>query len=352
MNISFSYRCFHFKRPSGTSRGVLKEKHSWFLVLEKGRRKGTGECSVIAGLTPEFESKEEYESLLVSFVEALSFVDWKRISKIEDLKVHPALSHFYAKCPSLVFGLEMAYLDFRNGGKEIYFDNSFSRSQLVIPINGLIWMGDKQFMSTQFEDLKARNFNCIKMKIGAINFDEELTLLRSIKKAFAGQDLILRVDANGAFGKDDWADKMKALAELDLHSIEQPVRQGQFDLMKEVIESNTVPVALDEELIGVNSTAEKAKLLDELKPPYIILKPSLHGGLSGSKEWIVLARQRGIKYWITSALEANPGLNCIAQFTAEYDVDVHHGLGTGSLYTDNITSKLHVENGAISLKPN
>ena len=349
MQISFSYRCFHFKKPSGTSRGVLTEKHAWFLKLENGKSSGTGECSVIPGLTPEYESKEQYEKLLNELIVAAESIDWNKIKTIEDIKELKCLSRFHQDCSSLIFGLEMAFLDLQNGGKEIYFDNEFAKGKMSIPINGLIWMGAENFMMEQFKDLKSRGFNCIKMKIGAIDFQKEVEVLKQIKEAFGQEDLILRVDANGAFGEADWKQKMERLAELGLHSIEQPVKQGQFALMKNAIDSRTVPVALDEELIGVNETAAKIKLLDILNPPYIILKPSLHGGLTGSQEWIELAKERGIKYWITSALESNLGLNCIAQFTAEYDVSVHHGLGTGSLYTDNLPSKLMVKKGQISL---
>ena len=268
------------------------------------------------------------------------------ISSIEKLK--PYLNEFQF-APSLIFGIETALLDFINGGREIYFDNAFSKGEVQIPINGLIWMGDTAFIRNQAKSLKEKGFDCIKMKVGALDFKNEIEILKDIKAAFRGEKLSLRVDANGAFNEGDAAYKMGELAKLKLHSIEQPVKKGCHDLMMSLIKKNDVPVALDEELIGIFDLKEKRDLLAKLKPPFIILKPSLHGGISGSIEWIEVAESLKIDYWLTSALESNIGLNCIAQFTAEYDITKHHGLGTGSLFTDNIPSPLEVRSGHLYL---
>lgn len=329
--VSFEKKTFVFKRPSGTSRGILTEKHAWFLTVWKESNpeiKGIGECSIIPGLSPDFKSFEDYESRLREFCnspEAAELTEW----------------------PSIKFGWESALLDLKSGGQRVYFDNKFSRGQQSIPINGLIWMGDESFMQEQIEEKLAAGFTTIKMKIGAIDFDTELKLLGSIRDRYDSDQITLRVDANGAFTPENALEKLAALAKLDIHSIEQPIRQGQWQEMRDLCRKTPVPIALDEELIGINIAEKKIELLDTIQPQYIILKPSLHGGITGAQEWISLAEERNIPWWMTSALESNIGLEVICQLAGEYDNNLPQGLGTGSLYVENIESDLIVENGTI-----
>lgn len=332
MRARYSKKTFHFKRPSGTSRGILTEKHAWFIEVWHDAHPeviGVGECSIIPGLSPDFIDFESYERKLTEVCADLQsdLSDW----------------------PSIKFGVETALLDLQNGGKGIIFQNDFITGNRKIPINGLIWMGDAAFMQEQIEAKLAEGFTTIKLKIGAIDFQSELDLLRSIRERYSKEEITLRVDANGAFSIDEAQTKLAALAELGIHSIEQPIRQGQWDEMRKLCKNTPLPIALDEELIGVNEIEQKKDLLNTIQPQYIILKPSLHGGIEGTQAWITLAEQRNIPWWITSALESNVGLNAICQLTAEYTNDLPQGLGTGSLYTDNIPSNLKVQNGTIFL---
>jgi len=336
MKATFKKHTFYFKNPSGTSRGVLTEKHSWFIELvdeDNNHIKGIGECSMIPGLSPDFIDFESYEIKLKKVCESIDYY----LSNLD------LLSDF----PSILFGLETALLDLNSGGRRIIFDNSFSRGERRIPINGLIWMGDEQFMLQQIEQKLDEGFSCLKMKIGAIDFDSEIKIIEGIRKRFSSKDITLRVDANGAFSPEKALEKLTILSNYDIHSIEQPIRQGQWDKMKELCLKTNVPIALDEELIGINQLTEKENLIQTILPQYIILKPSLHGGIKGCKEWIEIAETLSIPWWITSALESNIGLNAVSQFTGEYQNNLPQGLGTGSLYTNNIPSNLTIENGEI-----
>lgn len=338
MKVTFNKHTFYFKRPSGTSRGVLTEKHSWFIEIyneDNPSIKGIGECSVIPGLSPDFIDFETYEN-------QLSLV-------CKNIEQYSSNSDLLIDYPSILFGLETALLDLKNGGNKIIFENSFSKGERRIPINGLIWMGDASFMQEQIEQKLNEGFSCLKMKIGAIDFETEIQLLTSIRKRFSSDKIILRVDANGAFSPTEAMNKLDRLSDFDIHSIEQPIKQGQWNEMKQLCLNTKVPIALDEELIGINSTAEKINLLETIRPQYIILKPSLHGGIKGCQEWISLAEELSIPWWITSALESNIGLNAICQFTAEYQNNLPQGLGTGGLYTNNIESNLTIEKGEIYL---
>lgn len=333
MEARFYKKTFHFKRPSGTSRGVLTEKHSWFLEIrnpEYPEITGLGECSVIPGLSPDFTDFNSYELKLRSVCNDLDqeLVDW----------------------PSIRFGVETALLDLKNGGQGIYFDNAFAQGRQKIPINGLIWMGDESYMHEQISQKIEQGFTTLKMKIGAIDFKTELKILSTIRKDYTTDTITLRVDANGAFSPDEALEKLHQLKEFDLHSIEQPIRAGQWPEMRRLCKESPIAIALDEELIGINTPLKKIELLETIQPQYIILKPSLHGGISGTKEWIQLAEKHTIPWWITSALESNVGLNAICQLTAEYDTNLPQGLGTGSLYLDNIPSELEVEKGFIQLR--
>ena len=353
MNVHFDHHVFQFKTPSGTSRGILTEKHAWFIEIEDQGKKGKGECSIIPGLSPDFESKTQYLALLGRFQEELSsvqlieFQELKEFELLQKLKEKTNIYTLFGQYPSLIFGFETAVLDWSNGGKELFFDTPFSKGQQKIPINGLVWMGSPEFMKEQMSEKVEQGYNCIKMKVGAIDFDKEIELLSAIRANYSPQEMILRVDANGAFTSDNVREKLKKLADLGIHSIEQPISSGQHVLMAELCFEQILPIALDEELIGIQILAEKEFLLNTLQPQFIILKPSLHGGILGSQEWITLAEERNIDWWMTSALESNLGLACIAQFTGTFDINKHHGLGTGSLYVNNLPSRLKVENGMI-----
>ncbi len=332
LKASFESFTLDFKRPSGTSRGVLTQKKGWKLKLTNSEgTKGLGECSIIPGLSPDYTSDEEYEQKLNEVCQNPA-----RFIENKDLLLD---------YPSILFGLESAYSDLLNGGKGIYFESAKAPSGFLIPINGLIWMGDPGYMQDQIEEKLEAGFSCIKLKVGAIDFKQELKLLEGIRSRYDASKIVLRVDANGAFKMDDAIWKLEELAQLDLHSIEQPIKAGSWNDMEILCEKTPLPIALDEELIGINELDRKIELLETIKPQYIILKPSLHGGFSGSKEWIGLAEERQIPWWITSALESNIGLNAIAQFTADYNPVLPQGLGTGGLYETNFEAPLKIEKG-------
>lgn len=333
MVVSFEKKIFKFKKPSGTSRGVLLEKKSWFIRLELNGVVGVGECSIIPGLSPDYEDDKQYEAVLKKVSQQIELL----INNLQLLKDYP----------SILFGMESAILDLMNGGKQVYFDNEFSKGNLRVPINGLIWMGDFEEMNNQIQQKIQEGYTCIKMKVGAIDFDQEVKLLESIRNKYSSKELILRVDANGAFNTSNVERNLQILNKLEIHSIEQPIMPKQIDLMADLCKKNIIPIALDEELIGVNILSEKKTLLEKINPQYIILKPSLHGGITGTREWVELAEKMNIGWWITSALESNIGLKCIAEFTAQFPINMHHGLGTGSLYENNVDTDLTIENGFI-----
>ena len=328
-----------FKRPAGTSRGVYHDHKIWYVVVYSAsnpQQWGIGECAPLFDLSCDYN--ESYEQTLAYFCHKLE----------EDGKLDKEALKTY---PSILFGLETAMLHLEQGSFRLQ-DTPFSRGEQGIPINGLIWMGDYQYMFEQIEAKMQQGFRCIKLKIGAINFDEEIKLLRYIRKHFSAKEITLRVDANGAFDTTDALDKLKRLSELDLHSIEQPIRAGQWGEMAKLTATTPLPIALDEELIGINQPDEKKRLLDTIRPQYIILKPTLHGGISGATEWIELAKQRGIDWWITSALESNIGLNAIAQWCSIFNNPLPQGLGTGGLYTNNIEMPLSIKGDCLWSLPN
>ncbi|WP_027136521.1 o-succinylbenzoate synthase [Gaetbulibacter saemankumensis] len=322
----------NFKQASGTSRGVLKTKETWFLLLEKDSKQGFGECGLFRGLSAD--DRVDYEDKL----------QWLCNNINLDLNV---LLEELIEFPSIQFGLETALQSLRNTMPFEIFPSEFTTKEAPIPINGLIWMGSESFMKQQIKDKIDAGFTCIKMKIGAIDFQTEVNLLKSIRKQFSSKDIELRVDANGAFTKEDAFEKLKVLSDLDLHSIEQPIKQGQIEDMAQLCEVTPLPIALDEELIGVFSRTDKVKLLQTIKPQYIILKPSLVGGFQGSDLWIDIAEKHNIGWWITSALESNIGLNAIAQYTYVKQNPLPQGLGTGGLFTNNFESPLEVEHGSL-----
>jgi o-succinylbenzoate synthase len=333
ISATFERHTLVFRQPAGTSRGVLTEKKLWLLRLSANGITGTGECSVIPGLSPDYRNDGQYEAILQNIC--------------GDPQKYLLQPELLVDSPSVLFGLECAFLDLKNGGKQLIFDNAFSRREASIPINGLIWMGSEEFMEEQIAAKIGQGFRCIKMKVGAIDFDREVRLLDTIRRRFPASEMMLRVDANGAFSPEEAFEKLSVLARLDIHSIEQPIRAGQTDAMAELCTRMPLPVALDEELIGVTGGNGKRDLLEKISPQYIILKPSLHGGISGTREWISIAGELGIPWWITSALESNIGLNAIAQLTGCFDVDIPQGLGTGGLFTSNFPSTLNISEGRL-----
>ncbi|MDA9759815.1 o-succinylbenzoate synthase [Flavobacteriaceae bacterium] len=331
----FPYR-LEFKQASGTSRGILKSKETWFIKIEDEHATGFGECGMFRGLScddrPDFESK-------------LKWVCHHIDLGLEQLLIE--LIDF----PSIQFGLEMAFLDLLSDSSNVLFPSKFTSGKASIPINGLIWMGDEQFMKSQIRSKIDAGFDCLKIKIGAIDFDTELSLIKAIRKEYDVETIELRVDANGAFSPLEAMEKLKRLSDFNLHSIEQPIRQGQHDAMAKLCAHAPLPIALDEELIGIHDVTKRGLLLQTINPQYIILKPTLIGGFSGSQSWIDIAEKQSVDWWITSALESNIGLNAIAQWTYQLNVNRPQGLGTGALYTNNIEAPLKIDNGRLIYAP-
>lgn len=349
LNYSIEKKTFVFKQPGGTSRGILTEKHAWFIRLwddSDPRTAGLGECSIIPGLSPDFRDFESYsrqvDSACWEFCSTHTLGDLRQ----QDLLKLEFFIHLRT-WPSILFGLECAVMDLLNGGKALFYDTAFTRGEQSIPINGLIWMGSESYMEEQIVTKVVTGFNCLKLKIGALDFEAEYALLESLRERFPPGFLVIRVDANGAFSPDEAEEKITRLSQFHIHSIEQPIKAGQREEMAALCRNTKIPIALDEELIGLCWEQEKIRLLDQIKPQYIILKPSLHGGISGCSEWIRLAEERRISWWITSALESNVGLNAIAQFTSTFNNPLHQGLGTGELYVVNTPTDLAVERGIL-----
>lgn len=331
LRCTLSEKILHFKQPAGTSRGVYTTRKIWLIHLSDGQRTGVGECAPLPDLSCDALSDDEYASILNKFCEDFC----------KALSISPNLRDY----PSMLFGLETALLNLQNGDR--LFDTAFSRGEVGIPINGLVWMGNHEEMLQRLEEKLAKGFRCVKLKIGAIDFDQELDLIKRIRDRFSFHEVELRVDANGAFPYDEALYKLELLSQYNIHSIEQPIRQGQWAFMADLCRESPLPIALDEELIGVNDPEMKRHMLNIIKPRFIILKPSLHGGMSGCREWIDIARDMGIGSWITSALESNIGLNAIAQFASSVygdHITMPQGLGTGQLFTDNIPMPLEIRN--------
>lgn len=332
MKARFKKHILQFKIPGGTSRGVLTEKETWFLILEDNNYTGIGECSPIWGLS--IEKKESYESHIIQLCQLIN--EGKEIQ-----------ADFFIEIPSITFGYEMALLDLDAKGNKLLFNNDFSQSKKGQIINGLIWMGNYDFMVQQINAKINEGFNCIKLKIGALNFEEELSILKYIRSNKFSQNIILRVDANGAFSPNEALEKLNLLAKYNIHSIEQPIKQKQWEQMADLCAHSPIPIVLDEELIGV-PLQDAEMILTKIKPQYIILKPSLIGGFKAAVHWITLAKKHNIGWWVTSALESNIGLNAICQWTYELDQhNMHHGLGTGQLYSNNLLSPLQIHKGSI-----
>lgn len=332
MKASFKKHTLQFKKPSGTSRGVMTQKETWFIILEQEGKKGIGECGLLRGLSiddrPDYEEKLQWTCDHIHLGEELL---WESLQEF----------------PSIQFGLEMAFRSVASETPFLLFPSAFTETEKSIAINGLIWMGNESEMQQQLEEKISSGFNCVKLKIGAIDFDKELQLLRYIRQHFSAKKIQIRVDANGAFDSNQALVKLSQLSEFEIHSIEQPIEKNQHDTMADLCKKSPVPIALDEELIGVFSTAQKEHLLQKIQPQYLILKPSFLGGFRGTREWIDLAEKHNIGWWITSALESNIGLNAIAQWTFLKQNKMPQGLGTGALYTNNIDSPLEVSDGQL-----
>ena len=327
MKIAIEERTLHFKQPAGTSRGVYTTRRIWLVTVSDGSAVGIGECAPLPQLS--CDDIPDYGDVLRRFCDEV-----ERTGEIpyEDLRDYS----------SMLFGLETAM---RSLHSTLLFDTPFSRGEAGIPINGLVWMGNYDEMLSRLEEKLDKGFRCVKLKIGAIDFDQELDLVKRIRDRFSFHEVELRLDANGAFKYDEALYKLELLSQYQIHSIEQPIRQGQWSFMSELCRESPLPIALDEELIGINDPGIKRHMLNIIKPRYIILKPSLHGGITGCREWISTARDMGIGSWITSALESNIGLNAIAQFCSDVygdNISMPQGLGTGQLFTDNIPMPLEI----------
>lgn len=332
MKATYKKYQLQFKTPSGTSRGIITEKETWFVFLEENGKVGIGECGILRSLS--IDDRPDYEEKL----------KWTcdNIGLGKD-KLWENLIEF----PSIQFGIETAFLSLVSQNPFILFPSAFTKSEKSIPINGLVWMGNKDYMKQQIEEKIAEGFHCIKLKIGAIDFQKEMDILAFIRQHFDEKTIEIRVDANGGFTDSDSLYKINQITGYKIHSVEQPVPKNHTDTMAELCKLSPIPIALDEELIGVFSCAEKEALLVKIKPQYIILKPSFVGGIKGTNEWIKIAEKLDIGWWITSALESNIGLNAIAQYTFSLNPNMPQGLGTGSLYTNNFDSPLEVKNGEL-----
>lgn len=336
MKATYHKYILDFKKPSGTSRGVLTQKETWFLVLQNDEKKGIGECGILRGLS--CDDRPDYEEKLQWVCDHIH---------LGEKALWEALIEF----PSIQFGVEMAFQSLASETPFLLFPSDFTLGEKSIPINGLIWMGEAQEMKLQIEEKIAQGFKCIKLKIGAIDFDKELELLHYIRQNFTPEQIEIRVDANGAFSEIEALNKLNKISGYQLHSIEQPIQKNHTDSMSELCKNSKIDIALDEELIGVFSYQEKEDLLLKIKPKYIILKPSFVGGFRGTNEWISLAEKHNIGWWITSALESNIGLNAIAQFTFLKQNIMPQGLGTGGLFTNNFGCPLEVKNGQLFYNP-
>ena len=336
MKAKYYKYTLRFKRPAGTSRGVLRTKDTYFLALHHQGKTGYGECNLFRGLSTD--DVPDYEEKLQWMVANIDLHKQEIIKHLQDYS-------------SLIFGYEQALWSLQSQTGFDLFSSDFTQGKTGIAINGLVWMGEKSFMLQQIKDKIADGYKVIKLKIGAIDFQDELDLLRYIRQSFSPDDIEIRVDANGAFSSENALEKLKKLSEYHIHSIEQPIRQGQFEAMANLCRHSPIPIALDEELIGYNHKVDKVAFLRKINPQYIILKPALHGGFTGTDTWIDAAKELNIGWWITSALESNIGLNAIAQYTYGLQVQIPQGLGTGSLFTNNIESPLYIRAGKLFYHP-
>jgi o-succinylbenzoate synthase len=345
MKIDVSERVLHFKQPAGTSRGVYTERRIWLVSVSDDSAVGIGECAPLLDLSCDAMEPSIYNKVLRNFCD--------QVEQTGDIP-YEAMRDY----PSMLFGLETAMIDVRckkEDGRGILFDTPFSRGEQGITINGLVWMGNHEEMLQRMEEKLKIGFRCVKLKVGAIDFDQELDLVKRIRERFSYHEVELRLDANGGFRPDEALYKLELLSQYAIHSIEQPIKQKQWALMAELCRESPLPIALDEELIGVNDPETKRQMLHIIKPRYIVLKPSLHGGMMGCREWIEIAKDEGIGSWMTSALESNIGLNAIAQFCSSVygdSIAIPQGLGTGQLFTDNIPMPLEIRGDKLWISKN
>lgn len=346
MPIQASYfkKVFQFNFKARTSRGLMRDKTSWFIKLydySNPHTFGIGECGPLQGLS--IDALPDLEERIFEIVNKFNALRIKEAALEEITSIIPT------ELPSVVFAFETAWFDLKNGGQRVIYDNAFIRGE-SIPINGLVWMGDMDFMMNQINQKIEQGFTCIKLKVGGLDFDRECDILSYIRKRYFRDDITIRLDANGGFKVDDVLFKLEQLSKFNVQSIEQPLKPGMKET-EELCRKSPIPVAFDEELIDKRTHAEKMELLSRLRPQFIVLKPTLHGGLSGCEEWIKIAQSLGIGWWLTSALESSIGLNAICQFTANYEIDMPQGLGTGMIYQNNFDSPLSVKDGYISYNP-
>ncbi len=338
MKFSANYKkhTLRFRVPAGTSRGVLREKSVYFLRLHANGRTGTGECAPWHGLS--IDATPDFETQLAEVC--------RRISAGE----HPDGIHL-PHLPALQFGLEMAWLDWRNGGTGILFDIPFTRGEINLPTHGLIWMDSADGLRRQIEAKIAAGFTVIKMKIGAIDFADECVVLAGVRREYPADRIALRLDANGAFSPESATEKLAALAQFGIEFLEQPIKPGQWDALAELCAATPIPIVLDEELIGHNTPAERRRLLDTIRPQGIVLKPALLGGFAACDDWIAAATERGIQWWANSALESNVGLSAICQWVSARAPDRVHGLGTGKLYENNVAGRVGLVDSRLEILP-
>ena len=345
MKIDIEERVLHFKQPAGTSRGVYTERRIWLVSISDGRTIGRGECAPLLDLSSDAMEPAVYNKVLRGFCDQVEQTGEIPYEEMRDY-------------PSMLFGLETAMMDARSKNadrKGILFDTPFARGEQGITINGLVWMGNHEEMLQRMEEKLKLGFRCVKLKVGAIDFDQELDLVKRIRERFSYHEVELRLDANGGFRPDEALYKLELLSQYAIHSIEQPIKQKQWAMMAELCRESPLPIALDEELIGISDPDAKRQMLRIIKPRYIVLKPSLHGGMMGCREWIEIVKDEGIGSWITSALESNIGLNAIAQFCSEVygeNIKMPQGLGTGQLFTDNIPMPLEIRGDKLWISKN
>lgn len=339
----------HFRFEAGTSRGTLTEKITYLIRLcdtDDPTVVGYGECGPLKGLS--YDDRPDFETHLARYCRDFNDLDLELFSWNVPIVLNQMISQEF---PSILFGLETAMLDFLAGGRRVLWETDFTHGHRSLPINGLIWMGSPAFMRQQIEEKLGAGFTTLKLKIGAIDFEQECDLLAQIRDRFTPDQITLRVDANGAFRPEQAMAKLERLATYGLHSIEQPIRAGQPDLMADLCRHSPLPIALDEELIGQMEYMNKFRLLRKIQPQFIILKPTLLGGMRHCDEWVELAGRLNIGWWVTSALESNIGLSAVAQYTAQFKNSLPQGLGTGQLYKNNFDSPLSIMNGRLHFNP-
>jgi o-succinylbenzoate synthase len=346
LKLDYQVHQLIFKFKAGTSRGILETHRVYILSLydeQNPQRIGKGEAAPLPFLSIDYLT--DFEDCIQDFCNRFNIQQFEKAADISDTWIEKETINL----PSICFAIETAVRDWDRGGNAVIFDNQFASGELQIPINGLVWMENKDFMLQQIDQKLQEGYQCIKLKVGAIDFQSELELLEHIRKQYKASQITLRLDANGAFSPKEAMSKLEKIAQYDIHSIEQPIKAGQWKQLKQLCLSSPIPIALDEELIGI---VNKKELLEAINPPYIILKPTLLGGIKATQEWINLADSMQIQWWFTSALESNIGLNAICQFAAEYKNSLPQGLGTGQLYTNNFPSLLQIDKGYISTSVN